>query len=256
LLGKIMKVVWLASYPKSGNTYIRMLLHAYLFGKSQDTEEVGRRIPDIHQLLSQNKVLEDRGDQQTFVKTHFCFSANHPYADTTAGCIYILRNPRDVLLSNARYLGADGNPDNLRKFAIHFINNFGVQHWRQMNMGSWPEHLASWLYSANRLPQIFIKYEDLRTDTANALKRVIRFLGEEADESRIQAAVENCAIDKARKLEMEEKKQGRKNIYVDLPNNASFVGEGKIAQSLAFIGDDVEALYQEKFGRLVPLFGY
>ena len=251
-----MKVVWLASYPKSGNTYVRMLLHAYLFGRPEDTEAVGRRIPDIHLLQSQNKVLEDRGEKQVFVKTHFCFSANHPYAGSTSGCIYILRNPRDVLLSNARYVGADSDPDNLRKFAIHFINNFGLLHWRQMNMGSWPEHLASWLYSANRLPLLFIKYEDLRTDTANALKRVIGFLGEEPDDSRLQAAVESCAIDKARKFEMEEKKRGRKNVYVDLPNNASFVGEGKISQSLAFIGEDVEALYEEKFGKLVSMFGY
>lgn len=251
-----MKVVWLSSYPKSGNTFIRMLMHAYLFGKPQDTEEVGRRIPDIHLLLSQNRVLEDRGDQQIFVKTHFCFSAKHPHAESTSGCIYILRNPRDVLLSNARYLGADADPDKLRKFAIHFINNLGLPHWRQMNMGSWPEHLASWLYPANKMPQIFIRYEDLCTDTANTLKRVVEYLGEEVDDSRIRAAVEICAIDKARKLEMEEKKQGRKNIYVDLPNNASFVGEGKIAQSLAFIGEDVEKLYQEKFGRLVSIFGY
>ena len=251
-----MKVIWLASYPKSGNTFIRMLLHAYLFGNGQNTEEVGERIPDIHQLLSRNKILEDHGDQKIFVKTHFCLSASHPYAKATAGCIYLLRNPRDVLLSNARYLGADRNPDDLKKFALHFINFFGVQHWRQMNMGSWPEHLASWLYAANRQPQIYVKYEDLRTDTANTLKRVVSFLGEEADDARIQAAVEHCAIGKARKLEVEEKKQNRKNIYVDLPNNAAFVGEGKTAQSLAFIGEDIEELYQEKFGKLVNIFGY
>lgn len=251
-----MSIVWLASYPKSGNTFIRMLLHTYFYGKSQNTEEVGKRIPDIHQLLFQKKELDIHSDQKIFVKTHFCLSANHPYADATAGCIYVLRDPRDVLLSNARYLGADKNPDDLRKFAISFINNCGVLRWRQMNMGSWPEHLSSWLYSANKLPQVFIRYVDLRTDTANTLKRVISFLGEEPEESRIQMAVEHCAIDKARKFEMDEKKQGRKSIYVEMPNNASFVGEGKIAQSLACIGDDIEALYQEKFGQFVSMFGY
>jgi aryl sulfotransferase len=251
-----MKVVWLASYPKSGNTFIRMLLHTYLYGKSQDSEEVGRRIPDIHRLLSQKKVLDIHGDQRIFVKTHFRLSGSHPYEEATAGCVYILRNPRDVLLSNARYLGANGNPDDLRKFSIAFINNFGVPRWRQMKMGSWPEHLASWLYAANRVPHIFIKYEDLRIDTANTLKRVVSFLGEESEDSRIQMAVNHCAIDEARKFEIEEKKHGRKSIYDDLPNNAPFVGEGKIAQSLAYIGEDIEALYQDRFGKFVHMFGY
>lgn len=251
-----MKVIWLASYPKSGNTFIRMLLHTYLFGKSQNSYEIGKRIPDIHQILSQKKILDVHNDQQIFVKTHFCLSGNHPYAEATAGCIYILRNPRDVLLSNARYLGAIKNLDELREFSLSFINNFGVPRWRQTKMGSWPEHFASWLYSANTTPLIFIKYEDLRMDTANTLKRVVRFLGKEPEDSRIQMAVKHCAIDEARKFETEEKKQGRKSIYVDLPNNASFVGEGKIAQSLVFIGEDVEALYQERFGKFVHLFGY
>jgi len=251
-----MKIVWLASYPKSGNTFIRMLLHTYYFGKSQDSEEIARKIPDLHQLLSQKKVLDVQADQKIFVKTHFCLSATHPYAEATTGFIYILRDPRDVLISNARYHGLDKNPDDLRKFAISFINNYGVLRWRQMNMGSWPEHVSSWLYSVNKIPQIFVKYADLRTDTANALKRVVSFLGEEAEDSRIQMAVEHCAIDKARQFEIEEKKQGRNNIYVDLPNGASFVGEGKISQSLAHIGEDVESLYQEKFGKFVHMFGY
>jgi hypothetical protein len=251
-----MKLVWLASYPKSGNTFARMLLHTYLYGKSQDSGEIWGRIPDIHQILHQKNILDVSDGRQILVKTHFCLSDHHPNIEATTGYIYILRNPRDVLLSNARYLGADGNQDDLRRFSMSFINNLGVPRWRQMNMGSWPEHVASWLNSANRVPHIFIKYEDLRMDTANTLKRVVSFLGEVPEDSRIQMAVNHCAIDKAREFEKEEKRQGRKKIYVDMPNNASFVGEGKIAQSLTCVGADVEALYQEKFGRFVSLFGY
>lgn len=251
-----MKVIWLASYPKSGNTFIRMLLHTYLSGTLQNTEDVGNGIPDLHQLLSLGKELNYPDDQQKIIKTHFCLSDNHPYAKSTTGYIYILRNPRDVLLSNARYIGVDGNIDDLRKFSITFINHLGAPRWRQMNMGSWSEHVTSWLYTVDKIPHLFIKYEDLRNDTANSLKRVIRFLKQEPDDSKIQMAVESCAIDTARKFELEEKEQGRKNIYVDLPNNGSFVGEGKMAQSLNFIGEDVEALYQEKFGSFAHIFGY
>jgi hypothetical protein len=251
-----MKIVWLASYPKSGNTFARMLLYTYQFGKSHNSDAIGEKIPDIHLLMHQGKDLDVHSDQRTFVKTHFCHSANHPHAQATDGYIYILRNPRDVLLSNARYFGETENLDNLRKFSLAFINKLGVPRWRQEGMGSWNEHLASWLYSANKVPHIFIKYEDLRINTVDTLKHIVRFLGEEPDNSRIQMAVKECAIDEARKFEIEEKRRGRKSMFCLPSNNTSFVGEGKMGQSLAFIGDDIETFYQERFGNFVHLYNY
>ena len=147
-----MKVVWLASYPKSGNTFIRMLLHTYFFGELHDSEEVGKNIPDLHQQTSKNNSIDTHRDKKIIVKTHFRFSGNHPYAAATAGYVYILRNPRDVLLSNARYFGANENPSEFKEFSRAFINNFGVPRWQKMNMGNWPEHLASWLNSAGNIP--------------------------------------------------------------------------------------------------------
>ncbi|MBI2311664.1 MAG: hypothetical protein HYU77_04080 [Betaproteobacteria bacterium] len=69
-----MKVVWLASYPKSGNTFARMLLHDYLFGPAERSAVVGRRIPDIPVILAQKSKLPAMGDKAGIVKTHFCFS--------------------------------------------------------------------------------------------------------------------------------------------------------------------------------------
>lgn len=252
-----MKVIWLASYPKSGNTFFRMLLHTYFFGESHDSNEIGRRIPDLHKVMTQGKTLQPHSDQKLlFAKTHFCLSGSHPHATDTAGFIYILRNPRDVLLSNARYFGLSNNPEDLRHFATVFIENLGVPMWRKMKMGSWTEHFSSWLFATNQTPHLFLDYGDLRVNTADALKRAIKFLGEEPDESRIQIAVRHCALDEVRKFEIKEKSLGKKDVFVDLPNSASFVGEGKVAQSLAFIGEDIEMLYQERFGRFVHMFGY
>ncbi len=138
-----MNVIWIASYPKSGNTLVRMLLHNYLFGEARNTDEVAERIPGLHSLLARKIELEVNSDEQKLIKSHFCFSPQHPYAEITSGFIYIMRNPRDVLLSNARYLGATSSIDELRRFANTFIDEMGVPSWRHKNMGSWPEHVAS-----------------------------------------------------------------------------------------------------------------
>ena len=131
-----MSIIWLASYPKSGNTYARMLLHNYLYGDVQDTEIVAERIPGLHYLLSQKIELKVKRNEKKLVKSHFCFSPKHPYFIKTSGFIYIIRNPRDVLLSNARYFGATSSPDKLRRFAKTFIENLGVPHWKKNRYGS------------------------------------------------------------------------------------------------------------------------
>ena len=251
-----MGIVWLASYPKSGNTYARMLLHNYLYGETTDTEVIAERIPGIHSLVGNNFELKLESDETRIVKSHFCLSRQHPHYKLTSGFIYILRNPRDVLLSNARYYGATSDPELLRKFAKKFIENLGLPRWQQSNMGTWPEHVASWLYQTSRIPNIFIKYRNMRSDPAAALRSMVIFLGMEPDESRIQAAVDSCDISKARKLESANKKLGKTGVFDSLPNSGKFVGEGKVGQSLTGIGEDIEDLYKNKFGKFIGLFDY
>ena len=251
-----MGIVWLASYPKSGNTYARMLLHNYLYGETEDTELVAERIPGIHSLMGENVELKIENDEKKIVKSHFCLTRKHPYFDITSGFIYILRNPRDVLLSSARYLCETSRPEELRQFAKTFIENLGAPIWQESNMGTWPEHVASWLYQAPRIPNIFIKYRDMRSDPAAALRNMVNFLGIEPDEPRIQAAVDSCEIGKAREIESAEKKRGQAKVYAVLPNNGRFVGEGKVGQSLTGLGEDIEDLYLNKFGKFIGLFDY
>ena len=47
-----MSIIWLASYPKSGNTWLRFLLYNYLFGEVRRSGDIARRIPDIHTLTT------------------------------------------------------------------------------------------------------------------------------------------------------------------------------------------------------------
>ena len=145
----MLKIVWLSSYPKSGNTFARFLLAHYFHDNVACSADVDRHIPGIHSMLSQGIQLDTRMSANLMIKTHFRMSARHPYLQNTTKFIYIVRNPRDVLLSNSRYSGVTNNQQiDVASFAREFIKFRGVPRWQKMNMGSYPEHVTSWLGTA------------------------------------------------------------------------------------------------------------
>jgi len=251
-----MNIVWLASYPKSGNTFLRLLLYRYIYANSINTTQIEQIIPDLHKLLSRGEQLNLEINSSILVKTHFLFSNDHPYFENTAGFIYILRNPRDVLLSNARYLGYDKDYNSLYSFAESFINNLGVPRWKNRHMGNYIEHLTNWLNYINQFPHLFIKYESLRNSTVETLTHIINFLRLDVNEERIKTVVEECQIDNLRQIEIQEKSIKENTLFDKLPQGKLFIGQGKMNQSLTTISQEIENLYQDQFNNFIHLLGY
>ena len=211
------KIVWLASYPKSGNTWVRAFLHNYIvnaetphsinslvdfsvaesagafFGADcagLSTQEVQRRRPGVHEQLT--RLYPDL----VFVKTHNANLAMHgiPLCTPalTAGAIYIVRDPRDVALSYAAYTrkpvdeiiafmaepGAATATDAAQVFEL---------------LGSWSAHVLSWVGAQKRL---LVRYEDLLAAPERYFARLIRFIGTgEVDAARLQRAIKFSGFD-------------------------------------------------------------
>ena len=129
-----MRIVWLASYPKSGNTWLRFLLCNYIYGEITRSEEVGHRIPDIH--AANGDLPNPEGQQPLLCKTHLILNKNHPHVDKTNAFIQVVRHPKDVLLSNLHYakLAKPGGQINETAFCTEFINQMGVLRWRELGM--------------------------------------------------------------------------------------------------------------------------
>ena len=88
--------------------------------------------------------------KRIFSKMHFALSNQHPHIDKTAGSIYVVCHPKDVLLSNLNYFRLTGHTGiNEIEFVRTFIKNKGLPVWRQAGMGSWSEHIASWKNKAD-----------------------------------------------------------------------------------------------------------
>lgn len=256
-----MAIVWLASYPKSGNTWIRFLLHNYLYGEAAGSDEVNRRILDLHALPPGGMPPPEPG-RPLLCKTHLLCGPKHPHFQRTAGFIYVIRNPRDVLLSNANYFRLTG-AENLseREFALEFIHNMGIPILRQRGMGSWLEHAVNWLAAAQAMPHVFLRYEDMKRDPGATLERMLRMLHEDVDADRIARAVEASSFDRMRNIEEREKRSGEGGITFGITDRSRrsdryFMNKGASGQSLAHLGEDVERAFTARFSEVLGMLGY
>ena len=158
-------IIWLASYPRSGNTFLRMLLfHGYGIPTSsvhQDArlQKLGAADTIGHQPLPGSIAELARSPELYFVKTHDLPSDNYP-------ALYVVRDGRDALVSYARYqLTFQGGKSRLRTRVKDF---FGGDSFRGVlqslivgsPFGTWSQHVLAWTRRENSVT-FLIRYEDL-----------------------------------------------------------------------------------------------
>ncbi len=204
------KIMWLTSYPKSGNTWLRFALTSLIQPDFERSAEVKHWIPDVHespfQLRTHPKL--DFG----FAKTHYQFSEALPFKRETSGFIYILRNPIDGLISNYNYFLRTSNisPEeseskNLKELYVKtFIKNGGDIRWIKAGMGSWIDNLKSWLTVSKEYPSCFVKYEEMKADPKGTISRLANFLGLDKTDQDISDTVLACSFTEMQALERKE----------------------------------------------------
>lgn len=217
------KFVWIASYPRSGNTWMRFLLANLLYGQVDSTAQLQELVPDIHRGVLGAQI---HGKRKILIKTHWRFTDDLPLREDTTGAIYIIRHPIDVLVSNLNYVilrgqQASGPPsDAVRlEFERHWIDSYiangGYPRWREMGFGSWEENLRSWTEESLPYTRLVLRYEAMRTDIRGTMAMVCRFLGIDTGEATVQAAIDRSSFDAMRALEEAEIKERRAGIFFD-----------------------------------------
>lgn len=279
-------IAWIASYPKSGNTWLRFMLTSYLLKEPiKSVRDVNQMIPDIgrmkrrdgnvppeRQVARPSLPLDRPGT--LLVKTHDMPSTQSllPYRSATAKIVYLVRNPRDIILSHIRQAGAEGSREESRKLAKDFIASHGMSSGQRgiLEMGSWPENVLGWTVPA-KARQYFpdaevltVRYEDMRAKPAEKLRQIVEFLdlGTAITAEEIQRAVEVNSLADMRALEIKERSAVPGMGRSPFGSRGTFVGQGLHNQSLASLGDDVEAEYRqlvqsgEEFSQCARMFGY
>ena len=235
-------IIWLASYPKSGNTYVRAFLSAYYFSenghfdfsqiknidqfphekffkqKVNNMKEASKQWMPIQRKINQDKKIK-------FFKTH-SFLGNYEgniftSPETTLGAVYIIRDPRNVLTSLKNHFSLEDDK------ALKMITD--KERWLMSNNGSfasytyissWSNNYLSWLRN-NQFRRLFIKYEDLITNKYETFRDIIVFTNtlmnrvEGVDKSKLQKAIETTNFNILKKKEISETFNGSESSFKD-----------------------------------------
>ena len=192
-------IIWISSYPKSGNTYLRSFLASYYYSndgifdfdqllnihqfpnlKFSKIKPISKEEASKYWIFNQNNFFDK--NKLNFVKTHNClipFNGNQFTSENeTIAALYIVRDPRNVITSITNHyslnyekaleymLDQDGSL--LEKSYDQDFSNFTY-------LSSWSNHYRSWKNNSN-FKTMFIKYEDFKKNKEDTFKKIILFV--------------------------------------------------------------------------------
>jgi hypothetical protein len=275
-------ILWLASYPKSGNTWTRNFLHNLLNileGKDADEEqningmneltfweisgqlyekELGKPVtectrdeiaavrPKVQEILA-NKI-----DGLALVKTHHALVMNrgHPLInfEVTAGAVYIVRNPLDVAVSLANHIS--GTIDE----AIKWMATIGMEtamgeHAVYEVYSAWSEHVESWTRQPHEAIYV-MRYEDMLDDPVRTFRALSRHLLLRPTDAELQLAIDRSSFEKL-------KKQEEEGGFAEKPKKANvFFRAGKAGDWRSQLTSDQVERIVRRHHKQMARFGY
>jgi hypothetical protein len=237
---------FVVSYPRSGNTWTRFLIANLVHAdKVVSFANIEKLIPDTS---SQSNRALKATPRPRIIKTHEYFDHRYPKI------IYIVRDPRDVVLSyydfQRKYMQIDDQYP-LERYVDDFVNGKLIS----ISWGTWSENVGSWMCTRGKRDNfLLLRYEDMMRDTARELVRVARFLGIPPDADRLQRAIERSSADRMRALEklQEDKWVATKNRRKDIP----FVGVAKSGGWRTVLPASCVQQIETAWGDLMSTLGY
>jgi len=236
------KIWWIASYPKSGNTWVRMFINAYLTGFPLDINSgfqyvLGDNNSNVFQICSPRPYMDLTEVEQVFLRPavlihfltlstaqHVCLKTHHARvnvddiplipASMSAGGVYIIRDPRDIVISFADHM-AESIDD-----TIKFMNTkeYVLKH-NKTNLihvlTTWSLHVQTWTDKNNKIPITIVKYEDMLANPEGAFRVILKALGfDTIDEDKFEFAIKETRFSNLQAIEAKtgfrEKGQGQK----------------------------------------------
>jgi Sulfotransferase domain len=227
--------IFLASYPRSGSTWLRFLLYESIAGKSSGFGNVNQSIPDVKEHKIGVPLMPNNG---RLIKTHEVYHPEYRKA------VYLVRDPRDVALSEYAYQTALGLVDQpLDKYLPLFLSK-GVNPF-----SSWSAHVESWLsapLSSENL--LIVKFEDLRRDTVKGVAEIVQFFGIAPDEERIRQAIANNSVERMKAKEKETPQRASKK--------GQFIRSGSVGGWRANLTEAQVKVVRDQASTLLTRLGY
>jgi hypothetical protein len=240
--------VFLASYPRSGQHWVRFQLFEILMRQSADFDSLDSTIPKVGEHGKAPSILPS-GDR--LIQTHEAWRKEYRRA------IYLVRDVRDIVLSDYAW---DDSLDLTKHFDIATLDDYLLP-WlrgRVQTMGNWQDHTRSWLDSplARNGDLFMIRYEDMRRNTEDALLQMVEFLGVPADRRVIQEVIANNSLENMRLKEDSSKKYDPNKLKRKSGEEHRFVRKGSVGGWRARLTDAQVQLIEQYTGQALARLGY
>ena len=243
--------IFLASYPRSGNTWTRFLLGNLIYQESPVTfSNIESRIPEIY--FNHDRFLRQL-PRPRMLKSHECFQPHY------SRVIYIVRDPRDVAVSFYHHnVKARNIPDDypMASFVPRFIaGEF------DRKFGSWRDNVLSWTVLRKDDPRfLMLRYEDMKSDTASALAKIVAFLDRcsfrkiDSNPEAVQRAIDLSSPERMRLLEKQE--AGSWVLTKDTRNDKPFVRSATSGGWKSQLSPESVRAIESAWGDLMQSLGY
>ena len=225
-------IIWIASYPKSGNTWLRALLASYYFTNEgsfslslldkidafpsdkffKEYNDQFSKVEDTckYWLKEQEKI--NKKNKITFLKTHsaICKINGNSFTnkENSIGAIYIVRDPRNVItsISNHYQISIEDAFQFMKDEKRGIINKKDGRYLGFQAVWSWSINQKTWVEN-NLFPVLVIKYEDLLKETYNTFRKVIEFINKISNSSKTfnkskgKNSIKNTSFEKLQRME-------------------------------------------------------
>lgn len=276
------QIVWLASYPKSGNTWLRCFLEAYFLGEV----DINEMIVSLSDDLAFRYLVGDGSDPRDFpldiqhltrpmamlrmVRKYeenkingvplFCKTHNaHVVANgiellpasLTKSVIYIVRDPRDAFISYAKHMGAP------HEVAIDwFLDKYRALRANKDAykmpdfVSSWPLHVQGYANADTHNVRIW-RYEDMKADSEKCFTEMLIHSGVTPDKERVKKATELSSLQNLKKQE-----QDNGFIEASPKNEDKFFGDGKTGGWKGKLDPKIQFRIEKDCASMMKRFGY
>ena len=226
-------IVWLASYPTSGNTFVRSLLSSYIFSNDGNFnfellknikqfpdnllfEQLGvntdNEIEMYQNYINSQKIFNNK-DSIRFLKTHSCFVNTDEFKFTdrhnTLGVIYIVRDPRNIVTSHAHHFQTTTEQACEILLSRQYLGITSKKHCLTY-LGSWKDHFNSWKIFRKFNKYLLVKYEDLINDTEKTFLNILKFIAHlgrvkfSYEKEKFKNTIKTTSFEMMQKLEAKE----------------------------------------------------
>lgn len=247
-------IIWLASYPKSGNTLLRSMISSYFFSKDgifnfeliknikqfpevKLFENCGVNIKNNDEMIKNYVNVQESFNKKNsiqFLKTHsylFNFYNKYPFTNSkiSLGVIYVVRDPRNVVTSLATFLN-----ETINKSLDYMINSqtmgYNSNDTTMVYTGNWASNYKSWKSFDEINRYLLIKYEDFISKREETFIKILQFIYKLnntsfiIDKKKFDNVIKTTEFDYLKNLELQkgfneariDKKTGKKINFFQL----------------------------------------